>query len=126
MKLDILAIGAHPDDVELGCAGTLAKEIHQGKSVGILDSSGIEMSFLDELETEVQVPSKDRLEGEVAKTHTPPTPYGIPNSGLSVVILQLFCMINLLLGASNTHGVIPEDLIIECKRCNHDIGQYSL
>ncbi|MDA9550703.1 bacillithiol biosynthesis deacetylase BshB1 [Flavobacteriaceae bacterium] len=37
MKLDILAIGAHPDDVELGCAGTLAKEIHHGKSVGILD-----------------------------------------------------------------------------------------
>ena len=37
MKLDILAIGAHPDDVELGCSGTLAKEIHQGKSVGILD-----------------------------------------------------------------------------------------
>ena len=37
MKLDILAIGAHPDDVELGCAGTLAKEIDKGKSVGILD-----------------------------------------------------------------------------------------
>ena len=37
MKLDILAIGAHPDDVELGCSGTLAKEIHNGKSVGILD-----------------------------------------------------------------------------------------
>ena len=37
MKLDILAIGAHPDDVELGCSGTLAKEINQGKSVGILD-----------------------------------------------------------------------------------------
>jgi|TARA_B110000503_G_scaffold83613_1_gene127564 bacillithiol biosynthesis deacetylase BshB1 len=37
MKLDILAIGAHPDDVELGCSGTLAKEIHHGKSVGILD-----------------------------------------------------------------------------------------
>lgn len=31
MKLDILAIGAHPDDVELGCAGTIAKEIHLGK-----------------------------------------------------------------------------------------------
>jgi bacillithiol biosynthesis deacetylase BshB1 len=37
MKLDILAIGAHPDDVELGCAGTLAKEINSGKLVGILD-----------------------------------------------------------------------------------------
>ncbi|MGB3343517.1 MAG: bacillithiol biosynthesis deacetylase BshB1 [Aequorivita sp.] len=37
MKIDILAIGAHPDDVELGCAATLAKEISLGKQVGILD-----------------------------------------------------------------------------------------
>ncbi|MEL6989692.1 MAG: bacillithiol biosynthesis deacetylase BshB1, partial [Bacteroidota bacterium] len=37
LKLDILAIGAHPDDVELGCGATIAKEIANGKSVGILD-----------------------------------------------------------------------------------------
>lgn len=37
IKLDILAIGAHPDDVELGCSATLAKEISRGKKVGILD-----------------------------------------------------------------------------------------
>jgi bacillithiol biosynthesis deacetylase BshB1 len=37
MKLDILAIGVHPDDVELGCSGTLLKHIAQGKKVGILD-----------------------------------------------------------------------------------------
>ncbi|SNR34359.1 bacillithiol biosynthesis deacetylase BshB1 [Lutibacter agarilyticus] len=37
MKLDILAIGAHPDDVELGCGATIAKEIALGKKVGILD-----------------------------------------------------------------------------------------
>lgn len=37
MKLDILAFGAHPDDVELGCSGTLAKEIALGKKVGIID-----------------------------------------------------------------------------------------
>ncbi|EDM44021.1 hypothetical protein SCB49_10537 [unidentified eubacterium SCB49] len=37
MKLDILAIGAHPDDVEMSCGGTLAKEIAKGKKVGILD-----------------------------------------------------------------------------------------
>ncbi|WP_291118843.1 bacillithiol biosynthesis deacetylase BshB1 [Flavobacterium sp. UBA6135] len=37
MKLDILAFGAHPDDVELGCAGTIAKEIALGKKVGIID-----------------------------------------------------------------------------------------
>ena len=37
MKLDILAFGAHPDDVELGCAATLTKEIAKGKKVGIVD-----------------------------------------------------------------------------------------
>ncbi|MEC8738438.1 MAG: bacillithiol biosynthesis deacetylase BshB1 [Bacteroidota bacterium] len=37
MKLDILAFGAHPDDVELGCSGTLAKMVRQGKKVGIID-----------------------------------------------------------------------------------------
>ena len=37
MKLDILAFGAHPDDVELGCGATVAKEISLGKKVGIVD-----------------------------------------------------------------------------------------
>ena len=37
MKLDILAIGAHPDDVELSCSGVLAKEASRGKKTGILD-----------------------------------------------------------------------------------------
>lgn len=37
MTLDILAFGAHPDDVELGCGGTLAKEISNHKNVGIID-----------------------------------------------------------------------------------------
>lgn len=37
MKLDILAFGAHPDDVELSCGATIAKEISLGKKVGIVD-----------------------------------------------------------------------------------------
>ena len=37
MKLDILAFGAHPDDIELSCSGTIAKEISLGKKVGIVD-----------------------------------------------------------------------------------------
>ena len=37
MKVDILAIGAHPDDVELGCGGTLAKLISEGKTVAVVD-----------------------------------------------------------------------------------------
>ena len=37
MKLDLLVFGAHPDDVELGCGGTVIKEIQNGKKVGIID-----------------------------------------------------------------------------------------
>jgi len=37
MKLDILAFGAHPDDVEMSCGATLAKEISKGKKAGIID-----------------------------------------------------------------------------------------
>lgn len=37
MKVDILAFGAHPDDVELGCGGTIAKMISEGKTVAIVD-----------------------------------------------------------------------------------------
>jgi bacillithiol biosynthesis deacetylase BshB1 len=37
MKLDILAFGAHPDDIELSCAGTIIKAIKAGKKAGIVD-----------------------------------------------------------------------------------------
>ena len=37
MKLDVLAIAAHPDDTELSCSGTLAAMVQQGRRVGVLD-----------------------------------------------------------------------------------------
>ena len=37
MMLDILAFGAHPDDVELSCSGTILKQVSLGKKVGIVD-----------------------------------------------------------------------------------------
>lgn len=37
MKLDILVFGAHPDDAELGAGATIAKEVENGKKVGIID-----------------------------------------------------------------------------------------
>src|SRR5579862_3231461 len=43
MELDLLAIGAHPDDVELGCGGTIAKCVKLGFAVGILDLTQGEM-----------------------------------------------------------------------------------
>lgn len=59
MKLDILAIGSHPDDVELGCGATLAKEIANGKKVGIIDLTR------GELGTRGTAESRDK-EAEVA------------------------------------------------------------
>jgi bacillithiol biosynthesis deacetylase BshB1 len=53
MKVDILAFGAHPDDVELGCGGTLAKEVFLGKKVAIIDLTR------GELGTRGSVPIRD-------------------------------------------------------------------
>lgn len=58
MKLDILAIGVHPDDVELGCAGVLIKEIHRGKKVGILDLTQGELGTRGTLETRYEEAAK--------------------------------------------------------------------
>lgn len=51
MKLDILAIGSHPDDVELSCSGTIAKEVDRGKKVGILDLTRGELGTRGTAET---------------------------------------------------------------------------
>ena len=51
MKLDILVIGAHPDDVELGCGATIAKEVSQGKTVGIIDLTRGELGTRGTAET---------------------------------------------------------------------------
>jgi len=51
MKLDILAIGVHPDDVELGCSGTILNEIKVGKKVGILDLTQGELGTRGTIET---------------------------------------------------------------------------
>ena len=51
MKLDVLAVGAHPDDVELGCSGVLIKEIKRGKKAGIIDLTQGEMGTRGTIET---------------------------------------------------------------------------
>ena len=62
MKLDILAFGAHPDDVELGCGATIAKEVANGKKVGIVDltkgelgTRGTEFTRKEEAENAKQI-----------------------------------------------------------------------
>lgn len=61
MKLDILAIGAHPDDVELGCGATIAKEVANGKTVGVIDLTRGELGTRGTAETR-DVESNDAAE----------------------------------------------------------------
>jgi bacillithiol biosynthesis deacetylase BshB1 len=51
MKLDILAFGVHPDDVELGCSGTLMAAIAEGKKVGVVDLTQGELGTRGTAET---------------------------------------------------------------------------
>lgn len=51
MKVDILAVGVHPDDIELSCCGTILKHIDMGKKVGILDLTRGELGTRGTAET---------------------------------------------------------------------------
>ncbi|HEY0298099.1 MAG TPA: bacillithiol biosynthesis deacetylase BshB1 [Arachidicoccus sp.] len=51
MKIDILAFGAHPDDVELGCAGALLSAVKQGKKVAVADLTRGELGTRGTAET---------------------------------------------------------------------------
>jgi len=54
MKLDLLAIGVHPDDVELGCSGVIINEVRRGKKVGIIDLTQGELGTRGTIETRYQ------------------------------------------------------------------------
>ena len=58
MKLDILAIGVHPDDVELGCSGTMINEIKRGKKAGIIDLTQGELGTRGNIETRYEESAK--------------------------------------------------------------------
>jgi bacillithiol biosynthesis deacetylase BshB1 len=58
MKLDLLAIAAHPDDVELTCGGTLLKATDQGYQTGILDLTAGEMGTRGTPETRLKESAK--------------------------------------------------------------------
>lgn len=51
MKVDILAFGVHPDDIELGCAGTIIASVHAGKTVAIIDLTRGELGTRGTAET---------------------------------------------------------------------------
>jgi N-acetylglucosamine malate deacetylase 1 len=51
MKLDLLSIGVHPDDVELGSAGVIINEVKRGKKVGVVDLTEGELGTRGDVET---------------------------------------------------------------------------
>ena len=51
MKIDVLAIAAHPDDVELGCSGVLLMEKKNGKKIGVVDLTRGELGTRGTAET---------------------------------------------------------------------------
>ncbi|WP_134686655.1 bacillithiol biosynthesis deacetylase BshB1 [Brevibacillus migulae] len=80
-RLDILAIGAHPDDVEIGAAGSLLKAAKQGKRVGILDLTYAELSSNGDVSRRQQeAAAADRLMGIANRTNL-----GLPDRGLEGV-----------------------------------------
>jgi N-acetylglucosamine malate deacetylase 1 len=60
MKLNILAFGIHPDDIELGCSGTLVKHKSKGYKIGVCDLTRGEMGTRGDVETR-------KIEAEKAK-----------------------------------------------------------
>lgn len=50
-KLDILVLAAHPDDAELGCGGTIARHVAEGKKVGVVDFTRGELGTRGTVET---------------------------------------------------------------------------
>lgn len=58
--VDILAIGVHPDDIELGCSGTLAKHLDQGYKVGLCDLTRGELGSRGSAELRMEEAEKAR------------------------------------------------------------------
>ena len=65
MKLDILAFGAHPDDVEISAGATLLKYSAEGKSIGIVDLTEGELGTRGSIELRHQ---EAKAAGEMLKT----------------------------------------------------------
>ncbi len=76
MKLDLLAIAAHPDDVELTCGGTLLKMAQKGYKTGILDLTAGEMGTRGTPETRAQEAALAAKILKVSWRHT----LGVPDS----------------------------------------------
>lgn len=77
--VDIVAFGAHPDDVEIGMGGTIAKQVHSGHRVAICDLTNAEMSSNGTVETRRQ----EAAEASAVLGLSARSNLGLPDRGLT-------------------------------------------
>jgi bacillithiol biosynthesis deacetylase BshB1 len=82
MKLDVLAIGAHPDDVELSCGGTIIKLVKQGRKVGLIDLTGGELGTRGTGEIRAREADQATLELGIAVREN----LGLPDGNIEVTV----------------------------------------
>jgi bacillithiol biosynthesis deacetylase BshB1 len=101
MKLDLLAIAAHPDDVELTCGGTLIAAVRRGYKVGILDLTRGEMGTRGTPDTRAkEAAAAARILGIHHRENL-----GLPDAGLDVSTDQKLALA-LRIRALRPHTVI--------------------
>ncbi len=80
MKLDVLAFGAHPDDVELSCGGTIRKLVKQGRAVGLCDLTEGELGTRGTPEIRRREAAEaSKILGTVLRVNL-----GIPDGGIAI------------------------------------------
>ncbi|SDW60109.1 bacillithiol biosynthesis deacetylase BshB1 [Marininema mesophilum] len=91
-SIDILAFGAHPDDVEIGAGGILAKHSTLGVSTGICDLTAGDLSSNGDIKTrEVEGERAGEILGLTARHRM-----GFPDRGLTGSLEQINAMVNLI------------------------------
>lgn len=101
MKLDLLAIAPHPDDVELTCGGTLLKAAEQGYKTGILDLTAGEMGTRGTRETRLKEAARAARILRVAHREN----LGLPDAHLEVSN-EMKCAVAQRIRALQPHTVI--------------------
>jgi bacillithiol biosynthesis deacetylase BshB1 len=77
-RCDVLAVGAHPDDVELGCGATVARLVARGRAVGVLDLTAGELGTRGDARTREREARAAAAALAVAWRHC----LGMPDGGL--------------------------------------------
>ncbi len=103
---DVLAVGAHPDDVELGCGATLARLARAGRCVGILDLTAGEMGTRGDVETRAREARAAAAALGVAWRHCLSLPDGELNGGDDG---QLAAVVGALRAAGPRVVLVPDD-----------------